>query len=500
MGQSRPAHTLHALVAASFLLIASAAGAQDPPDVPVLTQAELRCQTAINDSTRAYVEAVFVARQACFNGQMGGTVDLAADCTANTAMNESTGDPETDAALDVARGRLLSDVPASCAGVDLTELDFPGFCTNAPPDRPFDIFDLTDCLLSESDEVSEILIDVEQPPVEDILNFGDRKCRNEVSRKASIMFTGELDARQTCLLKQIRRRIPETVDCRLEDDALAPGTGDTGTDNGIVSAHNRNLRGISNACRPVFLTNVGFPNMCPEPSGNVYPLSALRDCMFSTHHFDIIRFLDIMNPATTKCGNGSLDFAEQCDDGDNTTTPGELCMFNCTVNSNCGDPTGTGGVTVIDALFILKASVGLESCALSLCDVNGDGFITASDARRVLLDSIGINVPFLCPAPISFTCGNGIVDMFEECDDGDAMWTLGEQCNASCLRLGCSDPNDSGTITTTDVVLILQASTGQRSCDLSVCDVDGNGSITPTDATIALNIANGLGGALNCPF
>lgn len=490
---------LSTLAAASAIAALTASSVLAQSELPILTDAELRCQTSINEDTLRYVEKVFVARQECFNGQMNGTIDLAVDCRATGEGGAVTGDPATDAALATARSRMLADVPAKCAGVDLAVLDFPGFCQDVPLGRPFDAFDLTECLLLASDAVVERLIDIEQPDVDAIFPFPERNCRNEVSRRASIMFTRELGARQNCLLRRLKRKIPEQVDCRQEEDALAPATGDAGTDTDIVSAHNRNLRGISNACRPVFLNDIGFPNMCPSPAGNVYPLSALRDCMFATHHFDLVRFLDVMNPQTSTCGNSELEFGEQCDDGDNLTVPGELCRFDCSLNANCGDPTGTGEVTSVDALFVLRAAVGLESCDLSLCDVNSDGFITVLDAQLVLMASTGLGVVLDCPAPLSFTCGNGVLDMFEECDDGDALWRIGEECNASCLRLICGDANDTGAVTVTDAVFLLNVSMGQATCDLTVCDVNDDGAVDATDALVVLGVASGLDTPLSCP-
>ena len=104
-----------------------------------------------------------------------------------------------------------------------------------------------------------------------------------------------------------------------------------------------------------------------------------------------------------------------------------------------------------------------------------------------------------CPAPLSFTCGNGVLDMFEECDDGDALWRIGEECNASCLRLICGDANDTGAVTVTDAVFLLNVSMGQATCDLTVCDVNDDGAVDATDALVVLGVASGLDTPLSCP-
>jgi len=65
--------------------------------------------------------------------------------------------------------------------------------------------------------------------------------------------------------------------------------------------------------------------------------------------------------------------------------------------SECGDPSGDGKITATDALFTLTAAIGIETCVLSVCDVNNDGKVRASDAAIILNVSIGIPVVLLCP-------------------------------------------------------------------------------------------------------
>ena len=60
-----------------------------------------------------------------------------------------------------------------------------------------------------------------------------------------------------------------------------------------------------------------------------------------------------------------------------------------------GDPDGDGTVTAADARFVLRSAVGLESCtpgtAEFLCaDVDGSGGLTAEDARCVLRAAVGL--------------------------------------------------------------------------------------------------------------
>ena len=67
----------------------------------------------------------------------------------------------------------------------------------------------------------------------------------------------------------------------------------------------------------------------------------------------------------------------------------------------CGDPTLDGVVTEVDADEALRASVGGVSCLLSVCDVNGDGDITAADGLLIFRLAAGVptEIPIACPAP-----------------------------------------------------------------------------------------------------
>jgi len=63
----------------------------------------------------------------------------------------------------------------------------------------------------------------------------------------------------------------------------------------------------------------------------------------------------------------------------------------------CGDPVATLGINAVDALYILKVGIGLENCALCVCDTDGSGGFNASDALLTLQTGVGISVDLLCP-------------------------------------------------------------------------------------------------------
>jgi len=96
-----------------------------------------------------------------------------------------------------------------------------------------------------------------------------------------------------------------------------------------------------------------------------------------------------------------------------TTTTSTTSTTTSTTSSTlpsgqgCGDPivdatVSAGGlafaITPSDALFILQASVGLRTCELCVCDVTGDGNVSATDALVVLRAAVDLPVSLMCPA------------------------------------------------------------------------------------------------------
>jgi cysteine-rich repeat protein len=120
---------------------------------------------------------------------------------------------------------------------------------------------------------------------------------------------------------------------------------------------------------------------------------------------EVLSLVDVLSV----CGNGVVEGSETCDDGNVVDADG--CSSNCTIEQ-CGDPvasstavTGsidpqptTNAVTASDALLVLRAAVGGQSCALCVCDVNDDGVVTATDALIVLKTAVGTGGALLCPA------------------------------------------------------------------------------------------------------
>jgi hypothetical protein len=387
------------LTVGAFGLTSGATKAHAIEELPFFTPDEIKCQRLAKNASNAYVRVVFNARHDCFIEQMKGNLGLANDCHAS--VDEGTGYEPTDEALRAAQSKTLADITSACLVVDLSVLGFPAGC-NDPDGPPFTAFDLEACTRNSADEIIGELIWIEQPQPTSVVDNPARNCQIEISKKSARLFTAELEARSHCVFKQMNRELDLSIDCRAETDRFTPGTGHSPTDNDIISAHNKVLRELANTCGGIDLEGLGFPNECAATDDDTFTMTALIECMFESHHLRIIDYLDNASPLTKNCGNGIIDDLESCDDGDDIGGMGDICNSYCIVNTTCGGPTGKRRPTIVDALYILRVAVGLESCDPALCDVDSNGFINTSDVLRVLRVVVGLEGPsfLFCPDPV----------------------------------------------------------------------------------------------------
>jgi hypothetical protein len=99
------------------------------------------------------------------------------------------------------------------------------------------------------------------------------------------------------------------------------------------------------------------------------------------------------------------------------------------------------------------------------------------------------------------TCGDGSVDGTEECDDGDTQFSSGESCDGTCSFVPCGKPTNSSGVPpkASDALFILRTAVNVVDCELTVCDVNNSGTITSSDALLVLRKSVGGSGTLNCP-
>ncbi|MBQ8209910.1 MAG: hypothetical protein IJZ35_04950 [Clostridia bacterium] len=91
--------------------------------------------------------------------------------------------------------------------------------------------------------------------------------------------------------------------------------------------------------------------------------------------------------------NGKYDIWQYSKTGKFNGFEGNFDLNYCYTSFVEGDADGDGKVTAADARKVLRASAGTEKLTndeIILADVDGDGNITAADARHILRDSAGI--------------------------------------------------------------------------------------------------------------
>jgi hypothetical protein len=88
---------------------------------------------------------------------------------------------------------------------------------------------------------------------------------------------------------------------------------------------------------------------------------------------------------------------------------GQRLNTDVVASGTCGDPISFAAstaarsfsgaaVTASDALATLQAAVGLLSCQLCVCDVNGSNTLSSTDALIILQFAVGQSIPLNCPA------------------------------------------------------------------------------------------------------
>ena len=135
--------------------------------------------------------------------------------------------------------------------------------------------------------------------------------------------------------------------------------------------------------------------------------------------------------AAAACGDGVINGAEACDDGN--TTGGDGCSAACVAEA-CGDGTVDDGEACDDG-NTTDGDGCTASCVVELC---GDGIVNDGGAEEC--DDGNTTDGDGCTAScVVETCGDGFANNggAEECDDGNT--TDGDGCSAICVVEFCGD-------------------------------------------------------------
>jgi len=208
--------------------------------------------------------------------------------------------------------------------------------------------------------------------------------------------------------------------------------------------------------------------------------------------------IETTNPEP-ECGNGVVEGAEQCDDGNQTDTdectnactapicgdgvvqPGETCddgntddADECTAlcqSGACGDGIVQPGEACDDGNQE-NADTCTNTCALAAC---GDGFVQPGEA----CDDGNQNDGDACTNACALaSCGDGMLQMGEACDDGDADNT--DACLSTCLTASCGDSFTQAGVEECDDGNASDADACTTMCKLPTCS-DGLESGTESD-------------------
>jgi hypothetical protein len=142
----------------------------------------------------------------------------------------------------------------------------------------------------------------------------------------------------------------------------------------------------------------------------------------------------------------------------------------------CGQPVTVGDRPLSsDALYTLRAAVGLELCPNCLCDADGSGGVRATDALLVLsFAAFDPQASLSCPACV---CGVKAVDRGDVCDGSDEACPGTRVCGPDCT---CVEPCPGSA------EIEMFAATGghcaaNADCPTGTCDTDLGRCVTPTD-------------------
>ncbi len=128
----------------------------------------------------------------------------------------------------------------------------------------------------------------------------------------------------------------------------------------------------------------------------------------------------------TVCGNNKIEETEQCDDGNLINYDG--CGSLCKIESTCSDSDG-GNWPAVNGFVQYGMTKFSDSCVTPLLVKEHICLSTYQMASVLVSCAYGCANNSCLLAPLS-VCGNGVVEIGEQCDDSNAV--AGDGCSATC--------------------------------------------------------------------
>lgn len=177
---------------------------------------------------------------------------------------------------------------------------------------------------------------------------------------------------------------------------------------------------------------------------------------------------------------------------DDITDPNDPDMVDCVSYGNyTGEPNDLTDAPSPVAPFghgLVKETDTQSSAADFLCEDPTTPVTNVPDKR-------GIAATSPCTG-----CGNYVIEGEEACDDGDVVFAAGDACSTECKAFPCGVPTkiDGTSPKTSDAQFVLRAAVQSSNCALAVCDVNASGTVNTTDALLILRSAVGQNVVLAC--
>lgn len=346
------------------------------------------------------------------------------------------------------------------------------------------------------------------------------RCQRLVKESSNAYVRDIFNARHDCFLEQMKGNIALANDCRASID---DGTGDEQTDELLRAAQTRTLSDITSGCLAVELSVLGFPGACEDPDGPPFTAFDLESCTRNEADAVVDELIAIEQPALDSV---VANPARNCQ-RDISTKGSKLFVNELAARSECAfkqmsrdidlsvdcraeadrfapstghTPTDNAILAAHDKVLRELANTcgGVDLTALGFpneCAGVAEGTFALTALVECLFETHhGKLVAVLDNGmPLTKNCGNGVINDFETCDDGNDEGGFGDICSKYCIaNTTCGAPTGGRAPSIKDALYILRVAVGLNSCDLALCDVDSNGFINTSDVLRLLRVIVGL--------